>query len=67
MILHFLLTHLSDKLFGARRSSQRLLLFYIVVVAVSLAGWATLCLVREGRERKDTKKKGVGTLKTKSI
>lgn len=55
MILHFLLMHLSDKLFGARHSSQGLFLSYIMVVTVSLVGWATLCLVREGRERKEKK------------
>ncbi|XP_026718102.1 transcription factor GATA-5 [Athene cunicularia] len=37
MILHFLLMHLSDKLFGACRSSRRLFLSYIMVVTVSLS------------------------------
>lgn len=63
MILHFLLMHLSDKLFGACRSSQRLFLSYIMVVTVSLVGWATLCLVREGRERKGKK----GHVEDKSV
>lgn len=62
MILHFLLMHLSEKLFGAHCSSQRLFLSYIMVVTVSLVAWALLRLVRDWRERKKS-----GTLKTKAF
>lgn len=66
MRLHFLLMHLLDKLFGACCSIQGLFLSYIMVVTASLAGWAQLCLGREGREGKEMGEKR-STLKTKAF
>lgn len=59
MRLHFLLMYLLDKLFGACCSIQGLFLSYIMVVTASLAGWAQLCLGREGREGKEMGKKRI--------